>query len=67
MAPVRVTRDERQAVRDLLQAADEMARCVEAGANSRPGFRASQLGTALDDYRELQKKHKEVIYEIREF
>lgn len=65
MAPVRIAREHRPAVLELLDAASEMARAIQV-----------QLGPAHDchcdthlavrDWQELLKRHREVIEELRQ-
>jgi hypothetical protein len=55
---------QRQALLELLDAGDEMARTIEASSSNSPAFWTSQQGTALQDWNELRKQHERTIDKI---
>ena len=55
---------QRQALLELLDAGDEMARTIEASSSNSPAFWTSQQGGALQDWNDLRKRYRKVIDRI---
>lgn len=56
---------QRQALEEILDAGDDMARTIEASATNTPAFWASQQGHAVTDWRNLRKRYERIIDRLK--